>query len=95
MTEADIRAQVLGRKAGFISGVGPAPRKSYSRLLKQPTPQLATEFEDYKVEVKRLAQVVDQQAELIARLSAFLDVSQHPSSSSQPPPPPPPTTTMT
>nr|XP_048319501.1 disease resistance protein RUN1-like [Ziziphus jujuba var. spinosa] len=71
-TKADIRAQVLGRNAGFISGVGPAPRKNYSRLLNQPTLSWL-EFEDYKVEVKRLAQVVDQQAELIARLSAFLD----------------------
>lgn len=37
MDETAIRAQVIGRSAGTISGIGPAPHKSYINTRKAPS----------------------------------------------------------
>lgn len=36
MDEAEICAQILGKSAGTISGIGPAPCKSYRNVVTAP-----------------------------------------------------------
>ncbi|CAA3015412.1 Hypothetical predicted protein [Olea europaea subsp. europaea] len=71
MDEAEICAQVLGKSAGTISRIGPAPRKSYSNAVTAP-PKL---MQQLKILTKRdkekdkaiceLTQSPEQQALLI------------------------------
>ncbi|XP_022889368.1 uncharacterized protein LOC111404868 [Olea europaea var. sylvestris] len=83
MDEAEIWAQALGKSARIISGIGPAPRKSYSNAVTAP-PKLMQQLkiltkqdkEKDKV-ISEFTQNLEQQAFLIQSLVTRMDISQH------------------
>ena len=99
MDEVSICSKVLGTTAGTISGIGPAPRKSYNNTYTAPSSRFMQELETLTQRVNEkgnaiseLTQRLEQQALLIQSLVARMDMSEHPPirSANDPPPPPPP-----
>ncbi|KAF3443067.1 hypothetical protein FNV43_RR16988 [Rhamnella rubrinervis] len=98
MDEASICYEVLGRTIGTISGIGPAPRKSYRNTYMAPSSRFMQELETLTQRVNEkdnaiteLTQRLEEQALLIQSLVTRMNTNKHPSidPTNNPPPPPP------
>ncbi|KAF3452122.1 hypothetical protein FNV43_RR08219 [Rhamnella rubrinervis] len=67
MDEASICAKVLGKTAGTIFGIGPAPRKSYSRAY------TASSSSRFVQELETLTQRINEKDNTITELTQRLE----------------------
>ncbi|CAA2989731.1 Hypothetical predicted protein [Olea europaea subsp. europaea] len=94
MDEIAICVHFFDKSAGTISGIGPAPRKSYINTCTTPGLMekleiLAQRDKEKDDTFRELTQRLEQHALLIQSLVARIDMSQHPPRPNNDPPPPP------